>query len=185
MLDGAKLQNVFLFNPKEDAHFNTLPCVNYSPTCWLRTWPFSWHVHWLLLYVSVGLETEQGQLKWRVPVLSSVSQWFVQSTYWFSVWLHSDSARVNVSKARFHFLGLFCGKNLAISMVSGNVMWAKKNKSANALVSSISRNGVWTHSTQLNWWNGDEWNGLKPGWYTAHGTAMQTSLRFHDFWWLF
>ena len=184
MLAGAKLQNVFLFNPKEDTHFDTLPCENYSPT-WLRTRPFSWHVHWPLLYDRVGYELEQVQLKWRVPALSTALQWFVQFTFWFSVWLHSDSARVNVSIACFHLLGLFCGKNLAISMVSGNVMSAKKNKNANALVSSISRNGVWTHSTQLNWWNGDKWNGVKPGWYTTHSTAMQTSLRFHDFWLIF
>ena len=184
MLAGAKLQNVFPFNPKEDANSNTLPCENYLPT-WLRTRPFSWHVHWLLLYVRVGRESEQEQQKWRLPPLSSASRWFVQSTYWFSVWLHSDSGRVNVSIPSFHFSGLFWGKNLAISMVSGNVMSAKKSKSANALVSSISRNGVSTHSTQLNWENGDEWNGLQPGWYTAHSKAMQTLLRFHDFWLLF
>ena len=156
--------------------------VNYSPN-WLRTRPFSWHVHWLLLYVRVGLIFEHLQRKWRLPWMSTSSQRFVQSTYWFSVWLHSDPGRVNVSIPSFHVL--FCGENLAISMVSGNVMSAKKNKSANALVSSISRNGVWTQSTQLNWWNGDEWNGRKPGWYMAHSTAMQTSLRFHDFWLLF
>ena len=155
--------------------------ANYSPS-WLRTWPFPRHVHCLLLYVRVGLGSEQEQRKWRLPAVSCASQWFVQSTYLFSVRLHSGSETVNVSIPSFHFLRLFCGKNLAISMVSGNVMSAKKNKSANALVSSISRNGVWTQSTQLNWWNGDEWNRRKPGWYAAHSTAMQTSLRFHDFW---
>ena len=157
---------------------------NNSPN-WLRTRPFSWHVHWLLLYVRVELKFEQLQRTWRLPWISTSSQRFVQSTYWFSVWLHSDSERVNVSIPSFQLLSLFFGKSLAISMVSGNVMSAKNNKSANALASSISRNGVWTHSTQLNWWNGDEWNGVKPGWYTTHSTAMQTSLRFHDFWLIF
>ena len=165
-------------------HISMWVCANYSPS-WLRTWRFPWHVHCLLLYVRVGLGSEQEQRKWRLPDFSTGLQRFVQFMYWFSVWLHSDSERVNVSITSFQLLRLFSGKSLAISMVSGNVMSAKKNKSANALVSSISRNGVWTHSTQLNWWNGDKWNGVKPGWYTTHSTAMQTSLRFHDFWLIF
>ena len=166
-------------------HISMWVCANYSPS-WLRTWPFPWHVHCLLLYVRVGLGSEQEQRKWRLPDFSNGSQRFVQFMYWFSLWLHSDSERVNVSITSFHLLSLFSGKSLAISMVSGNVISAKNNNDANAVASSISRNGIWTHSTQkLNWWNGDEWNGLKLAWYTTHSTAMQTSLQFHDLWLLF
>ena len=154
-------------------HISMWVCANYSPS-WLRTWRFPWHVHCLLLYVRVGLGSEQEQRKWRLPDFLTGLQRFVQFMYWFSVWLHSDSERVNVSITSLHLLSLFSGKSLAISMVSGNVMSAKNNKNANAVASSISRNGF--ERIQCNWTDEMAMNGTDLNLVDIRRTVQRCKL---------
>ena len=108
------------FTLRKLTHFYVSVSEYNSPNC-LRTRPFFWHVHWLLVYVRVGLEAEQKPRKWRLPSISCswCSQSLALSTDWLSVWLHTDSWIMNSSMLLFH---LFPWINLTISMVSGNVI---------------------------------------------------------------